>query len=54
MSQQEHQWKALKCIIHYLAGTIHHCLLLLHNSSSSLVLWFSNIGWFSSLDDRKL
>jgi len=49
---QEHHWKAMKCILRYLAGTITHGLLLCRSSNYSL-RGFCDTDRGSDIDDRK-
>ena len=49
---QNHHWQAVKRILRYLAGTVHHGLLL-HRTSTSHVLAFADADWAADLDDRK-
>ena len=49
---QNHHWQAVKRILRYLAGTVHHGLLL-HRTSTLNVLAFADADWAADLDDRK-
>ena len=49
---QNHHWQVVKRILRYLAGTVHHGLLL-HRTSTSNVLAFADAYWVADLDDRK-
>jgi len=49
---QEHHWKAVKCILRYLADTHSHGLLI-QRSSSTNVRAFSDAGWGNDIDDKK-
>ena len=46
-------WKAVKRILRYLAGTLHHGLHLQHSSNSHLnITGFCDADWASDVDDR--
>ncbi|RVW44415.1 Retrovirus-related Pol polyprotein from transposon RE1 [Vitis vinifera] len=46
-------WKAVKRILRYLAGTLHHGLHLQHSSNSYLnITGFCDADWASDVDDR--
>jgi len=49
-SPQDHHWKAVKCILRYLAGTHTHGLLL-QQSPSPTRRAFSDVDWGSDIDD---
>jgi len=49
---QEHHWKVVKRILHYLAGIPHNGILL-KSSSNSTILDFSDADWRSNLDDNR-
>nr|KYP44096.1 hypothetical protein KK1_034411 [Cajanus cajan] len=49
---QEHHWKAVKRILRYLQGTIHHGLLIQKNKQLNLA-GFCDSDWGNDKDDRK-
>ena len=51
-SPRLHHWKVVKRILRYLAGTLHHGLLL-HPITNFSIIAFSDSDWGFDLDDRK-
>ena len=51
-SPQEHHWKAVKRILRYLKGTLHHGLLIKCSTNTDL-MGFCDSDWGNDIDDRK-
>ena len=48
----EEQWKAMKRILHYLVGTLHHGLVLSQSTFLQLV-GFCDVDWANDFNDRR-